>query len=83
MEIIPMSKKELNQIEIFEKLKNREMPQRAGGEELAKSIRQVKKKLAKYKIFGAESLIHANRGRPSKRKIDLLKNRRNISLDEN
>jgi len=68
-----MSKKEHNQIKIFEKLKRQEMPQKQAAERLQISTRQIKRKLSKYKKHGAQSLVHGNRGKPSKRRIDPIK----------
>lgn len=67
---IAMSHKEVAQIEIFEQLTRREMKQKEAAELLGLSVRQVKRKLKKYKEFGAQSLIHQSRGKKSKRRID-------------
>jgi len=63
---ITMSKKEINQISIFEKLVQKEMHQEAAAKILGMTSRQVRNKLRKYRWHGAKSLVHGNRGRPSK-----------------
>lgn len=66
---IVMSKREINQVEIFEKLKRREIKQGKAGNILGLSIRQIQRKLKKYKLDGAKSLIHKSRGKVSNNKI--------------
>lgn len=66
---IAMSSEEINQIEIFEKLKRREIRQKKVARILGLSVRQVKRKLRKYKVDGAKSLVHKSRGRTSNNKI--------------
>ena len=66
---IAMSNEEINQVEIFEKLKRREIKQRKAAKILDLSTRQIKRKLKKYKLSGAKSLIHKSRGKVSNNKI--------------
>ncbi|MBU0974196.1 ISNCY family transposase [Patescibacteria group bacterium] len=66
---IVMSNEEINQVEIFEKLKRREIKQGKAAKVLGLSVRQIKRKLRKYKIDGAKSLVHKSRGRTSNNKI--------------
>ena len=68
-EDIAMSKREINQIELFEKLMRKEIKQKKVAKMLNLSVRQVKRKLHKYKICGTKSLIHKGRGRTSNRKM--------------
>lgn len=70
MELITMSRAELEQVGIFERLVKREMKQKEGSKLLDLSIRQVKRKVKEYRKAGAVSLIHGNRGRPSNRATD-------------
>jgi len=62
-----MKNKEVEQFKIFEKLTNRLITQKDAAVLLNLSERQVRKKFKKYKEFGAKSLIHKNKGKPSKR----------------
>jgi len=66
---IVMSSKEINQVEIFEKLKRREIKQGKAADVLGLSVRQIKRKLRKYKLDGTKSLVHKSRGKTSNRKI--------------
>lgn len=67
---ITMSVKEVDQIEIFEKLQKREISQKDAAKRLDLSIRQIKRKLRAYKIHGPKSLVHQSRGKVSNRKTD-------------
>ena len=67
---ITMSKKEINQISIFEKLVRKEIHQEAAAKILGMTSRQVRNKLRKYRRHGTKSLVHGNRGRPSKVRWD-------------
>lgn len=68
-EHIAMSNKEINQIELFEKLVRKEIKQKKAAKMLDLSVRQIKRKLHDYKISGAKSLIHNGRGKIGNRKI--------------
>lgn len=65
---ILMSKAEIKQIEIIEKLKRKEITRATAAELLGKSVRSVCRKLARYNESGAEGLVHRSRGRQSNRK---------------
>ena len=64
-----MSNKEVNQIELFEKLVRKEIKQKKVASILGLSIRQIQRKLKRYRSGGAKSLAHKTRGKVSKRKI--------------
>lgn len=65
-----MSKKELDQVGVFEKLKMRDIKQKEAALVLGLSERQVRKKLHLYRALGPPSLIHGLRGRPSNNQLD-------------
>lgn len=67
---IKMSLKELNQVEIIEKLDRREIKQKKAAEILNLSVRQVKRKLHNYRLHGAKSLIHKGREKSSNHQLD-------------
>lgn len=75
-----MSKKEMEQIEIFEKLRRKELNQEDGAKILKITSRQLRRKLKKFKVFGPISLAHKNRGKVSKRKWDLKQEKFSIDL---
>lgn len=64
-----MSNKEMNQVEIFEKLVRKEIKQKRAAQVLGLSVRQVKRKLHEYRINGATSLVHKGRGKVGNKKI--------------
>jgi len=66
---IVMSNEEINQVELFEKLKRREIKQEKAANILGLSVRQIQRKLKKYKLNGAKSLVHKSRGKISNNKI--------------
>jgi transposase len=68
---IIMSNKEINQVDIFEKLVRKEIKQKKAALMLGLSVRQIKRKLAVYKIKGTQSLIHQGRRKIGNRKISL------------
>ena len=67
-----MSKKEADQVKIFEQLVRREVKQTEAATTLGLSVRQVKRKLSSYKLKGAKALVHKGRGKASNNKIDQL-----------
>jgi hypothetical protein len=70
METFHMSRKELNQVNIFENLKEKRIKQKEAAKILDLSIRQIKRKLKVYRKFGAVSLVHKSRGKPSNHRLD-------------
>lgn len=70
MEIFQMSKKEVNQIGVFERLAKKEIKQREAGKMLDLSTRQIRKKFKEFRRLGAISLIHKLRGKPSNNHLD-------------
>lgn len=82
MDKLIMSRKEREQISVFEKLITGEMTQAAAGQMLGLSERWIRKKVKRYRIQGCAGLVHQGRGKPSLRRwndheqaltIDLLK----------
>lgn len=62
-----MTQEELDQVGIFEKLKEKAVSQKDAARILGLSVRQVKRKLRAFKQKGAGSLMHAARGKPGNR----------------
>ena len=80
--LLEMSSKEINRLEIMQKVSEKRMRQREAGVILGLSTRQVKRLLKRYKQQGASGLISKHRGRKSnnqlaeavkKKALDLLK----------
>ena len=82
MELITMSRAELEQVGIFERLVKREIKQKEGSKLLDLGIRQVKRKVKEYRKAGAISLVHGNRGKSSNRATDKEKVREALKLIE-
>lgn len=65
-----MSQKELDQIAIFKALEGKAMKQSQAAAILNLSIRQVKRKLKKYRLGGVASLVHGSRGKPGNHRLN-------------
>src|SRR4030067_3334714 len=83
METFQMSKKEINQIGVFEKLQTKEIKQKEAGMILGLSTRQIKRKLKLFRRLGAPALIHLSRGKPSNNQLDPQIKQKAIFLIEN
>ena len=77
---IIMSRKETNQITIFECLMRKEISQKAAGQALNLTPRQIRNKLKQYRATGPEGLIHKNRGKISNRRWASDVKKRSIAL---
>ena len=69
MDKLIMSRKEIEQAKVFERLKNRELTQVAAAKKLRLSPRWVREKLKRFLKHGEAGLIHKKRGRPSLRGV--------------
>jgi transposase len=70
MELVTMSKEELNRLEVMEHLQEQRMGQRIAAEILGVSVRQVKRLLRAYRREGAAGLVSKQRGKPSHHQLD-------------
>ena len=70
MELLTMSKEELNRLEVMGHLEERGMSQRTAAEILGVSVRQVKRLLRVYRREGAAGLVSKQRGQPSHHQLD-------------
>ena len=66
---IIMSHKELDRVDILEKLKHKQIKQNKAALLLGLSVRQVGRIMGKYRRGGIEALAHGNRGKVSNHKI--------------
>ena len=82
MDQLTMSSKEVNRLEVMQRLDEKRMKQKAAAELLGVSERQVKRVLRRYREQGPMGVVSQRRGKPSshqlaeetKRKVlDLLK----------
>jgi transposase len=70
MELVAMSKEEMNRLEVMGHLQEKRMGQRAAAEILGVSVRQVKRLLRAYRREGAIGLVSKQRGKPSHHQLD-------------
>ncbi|MGB8214291.1 MAG: ISNCY family transposase, partial [Anaerolineales bacterium] len=70
MELVTMSKAEMNRLEVMGQLEEKRMTQRAAAEILGMSIRQVRRLLRAYRREGAAGLVSKQRGKPSHHQLD-------------
>ncbi len=68
-ELIKMSQKELDRLEIMQQLKGKHFTQRKAAQTLGLSVRQVKRIWRAYKLKGAQGLVSKRRGRPSNHRM--------------
>ena len=61
--LLEMSAKELNRLEVMQRLLERRMSQKAAGRILDLSTRQIKRLLRAYRQKGAAGLVSKHRGR--------------------
>lgn len=70
MDLLTMSKEELNRLEVMGQLQEKRMGQKAAAEILGVSVRQVKRLLRTYRREGAAGLVSKQRGQPSHHQLD-------------
>jgi transposase len=69
MDLLTMSKKEINRLEVIQRVDGKRMKQKAAAEQLGISERQVKRLLQKYRQDGANGLVSKRRGKPSNNQL--------------
>lgn len=70
MDHITMSRKEINQIAIFEKLKKKEITQVVAAQMLKLGVRQMRNKMQRFNKQGPAGLVHRRRGTIGNRSWD-------------
>jgi transposase len=84
VELLTMSAKEVNRLEVIQRVEGKRLRQKAAAELLGVSERQVKRLLRSYRRQGAQGLVSQRRGRPSnhqlaeatiRKVLDLLKSK--------
>lgn len=66
---ISMSHKEINRLEVMERLKTKQLKQREASHLLNLSVRQIKRLWSNYKQLGTLGLISKKRGKPSNHQL--------------
>ena len=69
MDLLTMSPKEVNRLEVMQRLGEKRMKQKAAAELLGISERQVKRLLRRYREHGASGLVSKRRGKPSSHQL--------------
>jgi len=69
MDILLMSRKELNRLEVMQKLSEKRMSQKEAGTILALSLRHIKRLLRVYRKLGAAGLVSKHRGRKGNNRL--------------
>jgi transposase len=69
MDLLTMSKKEVNRLEVMQRVDEKRMKQKTAAEQLGISERQVKRLLRKYRQDGANGLVSKRRGKPSNHQL--------------
>lgn len=69
-ELLQMSTKELTQLEVMQRLKDKRLRQKEAASLLGLSVRQVKRLWQKYRKQGAQGLRSARRGQASNNRLD-------------
>jgi transposase len=64
-----MSTKELNRLEVMQKLEEKRMCQKEAARILGLSVRQIKRLLKSYRLDGAQGLVSKRRGRRSNNRL--------------
>jgi transposase len=80
MDLVTMSKEEMQRLEVMKQLQEKRMNQRTAAEELGVSVRQVKRVLQAYRRQGALGLVSKQRGQPGHHQMDPATVRRALDL---
>jgi transposase len=75
-----MSAKEVNRLEVMQRVDEKRMRQRAAAELLGVSERQVKRLLRRYRRQGASGLVSKRRGKPSNNQLAEATRRKVLDL---
>ena len=80
MELVTMSKEEMDRLEMMKQLQEKRISQRSTAKELGVSVRHVKRLLRAYRQEGPPGLVSKQRGRPSHHQMDPKTVRRALDL---
>jgi len=79
-ELLEMSAKELNRLEVMQRLSRRQMSQSEAGRILSLSVRQIKRLLKAYRQKGAAGLVSKRRGRKGNNRLSEEVQKRALTL---
>jgi transposase len=80
MDLVIMSKEELDRLEVMKQLQEKRISQRTAAAELGVSVRHVKRLLRAYRQEGASGLVSKQRGQPGHHQMDPETVRRALDL---
>ncbi len=80
MDLVTMSKEELQRLDVMKRLQEKRISQRIAVEEMGVSVRHVKRLLRAYRREGTSSLVSKQRGQPSHHQLDQDTVRRALDL---
>jgi len=66
---LTMSAKELNRLEVMQRLEEKRLKQKEAAEMLGVTVRQIKRLLSKYRKDGGSGLVSQRRGKPSNNQL--------------
>ena len=79
-ELLKMSKKELNRLEVMQRIQEKRLTQKEAARMLGLSVRQVKRLYRAYRQQGAAGLVSKRRGKPSNNRLDAKVEQQAIDL---
>lgn len=79
---VTMSTKELRRVHVLRQLREKRITQRAAGEMLRLTDRQIRRLLGRVKAEGDQGLVHRGRGKPSNRRIPEKRKAKALQLYE-
>lgn len=79
---VTMSTKELRRVHVLRQLREKRITQRAAGEMLQLTDRQIRRLLGRVKTEGDQGLVHRGRGKPSNRRIPEKRKAKALQLYE-
>lgn len=79
-ELLEMSSKELNRLEVMQRLSQKQMSQNEAGRILSLSVRQIKRLLKAYRQKGAAGLVSKHRGRKGNNRLSEEVQKRALTL---
>lgn len=78
--LLEMSAKELNRLEVMQRLSEKRMSQKEAGRILGRSVRQIKRLLRAYRKQGAAGLVSKHRGRKGNNRLSEEVKKRALNL---
>ncbi len=78
--LLTMSEKELNRVEVIQRVKEKRLLQKEAAERLGVSERQIRRMLSRYRLEGARGLISQRRGKASNHQLSAEVKQKGLDL---